>query len=72
MFPWSSVYHTFLSPYAKFVKEGVAEVSIGNVVIILLLYADNVVLFANTLEDAQKLMKSIQSLVPITLKKLCL
>ena len=40
---------------AKFVKEEcVEEVSIGNVVIMLLLYADDVVLFANTLGDAQR------------------
>ena len=42
----------------KFVKEEcVEEVVIGNVVIMLLLYADDVVLFANTLGDAQKLVK---------------
>ena len=39
---------------AKFVKEEcVKEVSIGNVVIMLLLYADDVVLLANTLGYAQ-------------------
>ena len=46
---------------AKFVKEEcVKEVSIGNVVIMLLLYADDVVFFANTLGDAQKLMKALE------------
>ena len=46
---------------AKFVKEEcVKEISIGNVVIMLLLYADDVVFFANTLEDAQKLMKALE------------
>ena len=46
---------------AKFVKEeGVEEVVIGNVVIMLLLYADDVVLLANTLGDAQKLMKALE------------
>ena len=45
----------------KFVKEEcVEEVAIGNVVIMLLLYADDVVLFANTLGDAQKLMKALE------------
>ena len=43
----------------KFVKEKcVEEVAIENVVIMLLLYADDVVLLANTLGDAQKLMTS--------------
>ena len=46
---------------AKFVKEEcVEEVSIGNVVIMLLLYVDDVVLFANTLGDTQKLMKALE------------
>ena len=45
---------------SKFVKEEcVEEVASGNVVVILLLYAD-VVLFANTLGDAQKLMKALE------------
>ena len=45
--------------FTKFVKkECVEEVAIGNVVIMLLLYADDVVLLANTLGDAQKLMTS--------------
>ena len=45
----------------KFIKEEcVEEVSIGNVVIILLLYADDVVLLANTLGNAQKLMKALE------------
>ena len=35
------------------------NVVIGNVVIMLLLYADDVVLLANTLGDAQKLMKAL-------------
>ena len=43
------------------VKEDyVEEVSIGNVVIMLLLYADDVVLFSNTLGDAQKFMKALE------------
>ena len=46
--------------YTKFVKEEcVEEVSTGNVVIMLLLYANDVVLFANTLGGAQKLMKTL-------------
>ena len=45
---------------AKFAKEGVEEVAIGNVVIMLLLYADDVVLFANTLGNARKLMKALE------------
>ena len=45
----------------KFVKEEcVEEVVIGNDVIMLLLYADDVVLFANALGDAQKLMKALE------------
>ena len=45
---------------AKFVKkEGIEEVVIRNVVIMLLLYAD-VLFFANTLGDAQKLMKALE------------
>ena len=44
----------------KFVKEEcVEEVPIGNVVIMLLLYADDVLL-ANALGDAQKLMKALE------------
>ena len=43
---------------ARFVKEGVEEVAIGNVVVMLLLYADDVVFFASTSGDAQKLMKA--------------
>ena len=47
---------------AKFAKqEGVKEVATGNVVIMLLLYADNVVLLANTLADAQKLMTALEN-----------
>ena len=46
---------------ANFVKEeGVEEVAIENVVIMLLLYVDDVVLFANTLGHAQKLMKALE------------
>ena len=47
---------------AKFAKEeGVEEVAIGNVAIMLLLYADDVVCFANTLGYAQKLMKALET-----------
>ena len=47
---------------AKFAKaEGVEEVAIGNVVIdILLLYTNDVVVFANILGDVQKLMKELE------------
>ena len=38
----------------------VVEVVIGNVVIMLLLYAYDVVLLANNLGDAQKLMKALE------------
>ena len=45
----------------KFVKEEcVEEVGFGNAMIMHLLYADDVVLFANTLGDAQKLMKALE------------
>ena len=37
-------------------QEGIEEVTICNAVIMLFLYADDVVLLAHTLEDAQKLM----------------
>ena len=48
---------------AEFVKEEcVEEVAIGNVVIMLLLYENNVVLFANILGDAQKLMKALEKI----------
>ena len=48
---------------AKFVKEeGVEEVVIGNVVIMLLLYANDLVFFANLLLDAQNLMKAMETL----------
>ena len=48
---------------ANFVKEeGVEEVAIGNVIIMLLLYAHDVMLFANTLGDAQKLMTTLEIL----------
>ena len=47
--------------FAKFVKEEcIEEVSIGNVVIMLLLYVDDVVLFADTLGDAQKFIKALE------------
>ena len=43
---------------AKFVKEeGVDEVVIGNIFIMLLIFANEVLLVANTLGDAQKLIK---------------
>ena len=44
--------------FSKVVKEeGVEEGAIGNVVIMLLLYVDDVVLFANTFGDALKLLR---------------
>ena len=44
----------------KFVEEeSVEKVVTGNVVIIIL-YVDNVVLFTNTLGDAQKLMRAFE------------
>ena len=47
----------------KFVKEeGTEDVTIGNVIIMLLLYVDDVVLLPNTLEDAQKLMRTLEML----------
>ena len=46
---------------ANFVTEkGIEEVPIGNVVITLSLYVDDEVLFANTLENAQKLMRALE------------
>ena len=42
-------------------EECVEEVSIGNIVIMLLLYVDDVVFFANTLEDSQKLMTELEN-----------
>ena len=46
---------------AKFVKEEcVEEVVIANVVIMLLLCVDDIELFANTLGDAQKLMRALE------------
>ena len=48
---------------AKFVKdECVEEVAIRNVVIMLLLYANDVILFAITLGYAQKLMKALEKI----------
>ena len=46
---------------AKFVN-GVEGVVIGNVVIMLLLYADDIVLFVNIFRDSQKLMKALEIL----------
>ena len=40
--------------------EALFEAAIANVVIMLLLYADDVVLLANTLGDALKLMKALE------------
>ncbi|MCO5550705.1 hypothetical protein L7F22_004195 [Adiantum nelumboides] len=42
-------------------QEGIEEVMIGNAVIMLLLYADDVVLLAHSLEDAQKLMIALEN-----------
>ena len=42
-------------------QEGIKEVLIGNAVIMLLLYADDVVLFTHTLEDAQKMMEVLKA-----------
>ena len=56
----------------KFVKEeNIEEVVIGNVVIMLLLYANDVSLFANSLQDAQKLngILGILSYMTIALKQ---
>ena len=46
----------------KFVEEeGIEEVIIKNIVIMLLLYTDDVVLFVKfNLEDVQKLMRALQ------------
>ena len=45
----------------KFVKDkGVEEVPIRNVVIMLWFYVDDEVFFANTLENAQKLMRAFE------------
>ena len=41
-------------------EEGLEEVMIGNVVIMLLLYVDDVVLFAHSLEDSEKLMDVLE------------
>ena len=41
-------------------QEGIHEVTIGNAVIMLLLYADDVVLMAHTEEEAQKLMNTLE------------
>ena len=46
-----------------FVKqESINKVIIGNIVIMFLLYKDDVVLFANTSEDTQKHMHVIENL----------
>ena len=53
----------------KFIKEeGVKEISIGTIVITLLLYVNDVVVYANnrvlcanTLGDAQKIMKALEN-----------
>ncbi|RYA37888.1 reverse transcriptase domain-containing protein, partial [Enterobacter cloacae complex sp. 2DZ2F2B] len=42
-------------------EEGIEEFTICNAVIMLLLYADDVVLLAHTLEDAQKLMVVLEN-----------
>ncbi|MCO5596586.1 hypothetical protein L7F22_050651 [Adiantum nelumboides] len=42
-------------------QEGIEEVMIGNAVIMLLLYADDVVLLVHSLEDAQKLMIALEN-----------
>ncbi|MCO5608173.1 hypothetical protein L7F22_062379 [Adiantum nelumboides] len=42
-------------------QEGIEEVMIGNAVIMLLLYADDVGLLAHSLEDAQKLMIALEN-----------
>ena len=48
---------------AMFVKEEcIEEVAIKNVVIVLLLYVDDIVFFANTLGDAQKLIVILEEL----------
>ena len=41
----------------------IEEVVIGNVVIMLLLYVDDVVCFANSSRNAQKLMKALEKLL---------
>ena len=48
---------------SMFVKEeSIEEVAIKNVVIVLLLYVDDIVFFANTLGDAQKLIVILEAL----------
>ena len=42
-------------------EEGIEEVLIGSVVIMLLLYADDVVLLAHEVEDAQRLMQVLKN-----------
>ena len=45
---------------AKFIKkEGVEKVVIGNVVIMFLLYVNDVMLFAKNLGDVQKLIRTL-------------
>ena len=45
--------------FGLWTDEGIKEVITENVVIMLLLYTDDVVLFAKTLGDAQKIMKAL-------------
>ena len=42
-------------------KEGITNVLIGNAVLLLLLYADDVVLFTHSVEDAQKMMEALKA-----------
>ena len=41
-------------------QEAIGELIMGHVVIILLLYRDDVLVFANTLGDAKKLKKELE------------
>ena len=43
-------------------EEGIKEVMIRNAMVMLLLYADDVVLLAHSLEDAQKIMVALENL----------
>ena len=42
-------------------EEGIKEILIGNVIIMLLLYADDVVLLAHEVEDAQRLVQVLEN-----------
>ena len=42
-------------------KEVIINVLIGNAVLLLLLYADDVVLFTHSVEDAQKMMEALKA-----------